>query len=42
MPELLATVLARAGMLLLEAVIVRVVQEIFVAFTKPRHAAAFA
>lgn len=42
MPELLATVLARAGMLLLEAVIVRVVQEIFVALTKPRHANAFA
>ncbi|GLY65553.1 hypothetical protein [Amycolatopsis taiwanensis] len=35
MPELFATVLARAGMLLLEAVIVRVVQQIFVAFTKP-------
>ena len=41
MPELLATVIARAGMLLLETVIVRVVQQIFVAFTKPR-ATAFA
>ena len=35
MPDLLATILAKAGMLLLEAVIVRVVQEIFVALTRP-------
>jgi hypothetical protein len=40
MPELLATILAKAGMLLLEAVIVRVVQEIFVAITKPAALAA--
>lgn len=39
MPELLATILARAGMLLLEALIVRVVQEIFVAVTRPRGTA---
>ncbi|GAB2963323.1 hypothetical protein [Amycolatopsis acidiphila] len=40
MPELLATILAKAGMLLLEAVIVRVVQEIFVAITRPATAVA--
>jgi hypothetical protein len=40
MPELFATILAKAGMLLLEAVIVRVVQEIFVAITKPPATAA--
>jgi hypothetical protein len=34
MPDLLATILAKAGMALLEAVIVRIVQEIFVAITK--------
>lgn len=39
MPDLLATILARAGMLLLEAVIVRVVQEIFKAITTPRATA---
>ncbi|WAL68318.1 hypothetical protein ORV05_11300 [Amycolatopsis cynarae] len=39
MPDLIATILAKAGMMLLEAVIVRVVQEIFVAATKPRPAA---
>ncbi|HKS45731.1 MAG TPA: hypothetical protein VJT49_11595 [Amycolatopsis sp.] len=39
MPDLFATILAKAGMLLLEAVIVRVVQEIFVQLTKPREAA---
>lgn len=39
MPDLLATILAKAGMLLLEAVIVRVVREIFVQFTKPAHTA---
>jgi hypothetical protein len=40
MPELLATILARAGMLLLEAVLVRVVKEIFVFVTKPKGTAA--
>jgi hypothetical protein len=39
MPELLATIIARAGMLLLEAVLVRVVQEVFVLITKPRGTA---
>jgi hypothetical protein len=39
MSELLATILARAGMLLLEAVIVRVVQEIVTVITKPRGTA---
>lgn len=39
MPDLLATILAKAGMLLLEAVIVRVVQQIFVAITKPANTA---
>ncbi|MFD2420743.1 hypothetical protein [Amycolatopsis pigmentata] len=39
MPELLAGILARAGMMLLEAVIVRVVQEIFAAAVKPRDTA---
>lgn len=36
MPDFAATILAKAGMMLLEAVIVRVVQEIFVAVTAPR------
>ncbi len=35
MPELLATVLAKAGMMLLEAVFARFVQVIFVAATTP-------
>jgi hypothetical protein len=39
MPDLLATILAKAGMLLLEAVIVRLVREIFVAVTKPASTA---
>lgn len=39
MPELFASILARAGMMLLEAVIVRVVREIFAAAVKPRDTA---
>lgn len=39
MPEFFATILARAGMLLLEAVLVRVVREIFANVSTSRLAA---
>jgi hypothetical protein len=35
MPDLLATILAKAAMILLEAVVVRVVQQLVAAFIKP-------
>ncbi len=41
MPDLFASILAKAAMTLLEAVIIRFVQQIFVEAAKPAPTAAF-